>query len=307
MAFPFWAIVAIGGHLANGAAFVIDKSLLTSSFKRAGTYAATVGALSGLAVIVLFFGAHIPASIVSWACIATAGVTFVLALWAFFSALAAGEASRVVPIVGSLIPILTFLGTSTILGERLSQLQAIGFGLLILATIILAGGSAKSRLSSRATGMAVLSASLYALSSLAIKVGYDAEGFVTAFGLSRAFGVATAVAILCIDQKTWAEIQSVFAHKKSKKKASRFAAILILVGQTLGAIGFILVQYAISLGSAAIVNALQAVQYAFLVLIAFIFAKHAPRLLGEDLRLPTVIRKSVAIIIVAIGLWFVVS
>jgi hypothetical protein len=55
------------------------------------------------------------------------------------------------------------------------------------------------------------------------------------------------------------------------------------------------------------VNALQAIQYALLVLIAFIFAKRAPRLLGEDLTPATVIRKSVAIVIVAIGLWFVVS
>lgn len=307
MAFPFWAIIAIGGHLANGAAFVIDKSLLTSSFKRAGTYAATVGALSALALIVLFFGAHLPASVASWAWIATAGITFILALWAFFSALAAGEASRVVPIVGSLIPILTFLGTSTVLGERLSRLQGIGFGLLILATIILAGGAAKSRLSQRARGMAVLSASLYAISFLAIKIGYETEGFTTTFGISRAFAALTAIAILCIDRKALAEIKSLFARKDPKKGVSRMAAILILVGQTLGAIGFILVQYAISLGSAAIINALQAVQYAFLVLVAFTFAKHAPRLLGEDLRLPTVIRKSVAILIVAIGLWFVVS
>lgn len=307
MILPLWALVAIGGHLSNGAAFVIDKSLLTSSFKRAGTYAAAVGALSALALVVLFFGAHLPASFASWAWIATAGIAFVLALWAFFSALAAGEASRVVPIIGSLIPILTFIGTASLLGERLTQLQAVGFALLILATITLAGGSATSRLSSRAIWTAILSAALYALSSLAIKIGYDTEGFATTFGISRAFAAVTAVAILCIDQKAWVEIQSMFTRKKRAKKTSRLAAILVLVGQTLGAIGFILVQYAINLGSAAIVNALQAVQYAFLVLIAFAFAKRAPRLLGEDLTPSTVIRKSIAIVIVAIGLWFVVS
>lgn len=307
MTFPLWAFIAVGGHVANGAAFVIDKSLLTSSFKRAATYAATVGILSSLAIVVLFFGAHVPTSVASWAWIATGGATFVLGLWTFFAALAAGEASRVVPIIGSLIPILTFCGTATLLGERLTQTQALGFGLLIVATIILAGGSASSRLSFRALWIAILSAALYALSSLAIKIGYDTEGFVTTFGISRIFSALTAMAILCIDQKAWAEIRSMFTKKKAGKKTKRTATILVLVGQTLGAVGFILVQYAINLGSAAIVNALQAVQYAFLVLIAFIFAKRAPRLLGEDLTPSTVFRKSIAIIIVGIGLWFVVS
>lgn len=310
MLIPLWALIAIAGHLANGAAFIIDKTLLTTSFKRAATYAGTVGLLSIIVLVLIPFGVHLPLNS-SWFWIILAGVTFVTALWAFFSALSMGEASRIVPIIGSLIPVLTLVGTSWLLAEHLSQHQLIGFGILILATAILAGGSASHRLSSKAIMMALLAAFLFAAASVTIKLCYEQEGFINGFFFSRLVGIATAITILLIDHKALLEARQAFFPKKpstlsSKSKKRSWASLLILIGQGLGSIGFILVQYAINLGSAAIVNALQAVQYAFLVLIAFIFAKRAPKLLGEDLTSRSIIQKSLGIILAGIGLWFVV-
>ena len=37
--FPAWFFWALAGHLANGVAFIIDKTLLGKSFKRPATYA----------------------------------------------------------------------------------------------------------------------------------------------------------------------------------------------------------------------------------------------------------------------------
>ena len=305
---PAWILVALGGHIANGAAFVIDKTLLTKSFKRPATYAGLVGLLGCLAAILFPFGVHLP-GLNGWIWIIVSGATFVIALWAFFSALAAGEASRVVPVIGSLIPILTLVGTTTFLGERLTMGQSIGFGALIAATIILAGGKSKSRLSKQAIILAVLAATLFAVSFITVKIGYEADGFITVFTLSRLVGFVTAICLLSYDEAAYREVKNAFFPKKTKKKTGvneRMALILVLTGQTLGAGGFVLVQYAISLGSASIVNALQAVQYAFLVLVAFALSKRAPDLLGEDLTLGTVIQKIIAIILVAAGLWLVV-
>jgi drug/metabolite transporter (DMT)-like permease len=307
MFIPLWAFIAIIGHLANGAAFIIDKTLLTTSFKRAATYAGTVGLLSIIVLVLLPFGVHLPQSS-SWFWLAAAGITFVAALWAFFSALSMGEASRVVPIIGSLIPILTLIGTSWLIGERLSTSQLIGFGILILATIILAGGSASRHLSVKAIQMALLAAFLFACASVTVKLSYEAEGFVNGFFFSRLIGVFAAACLLCLDRKALREAGDAFFPSPTQKQRNgkRWASILILIGQGLGSIGFILVQYAINLGSAAIVNALQAVQYAFLVIVAFLFAKRAPHLLGEDLTVKSIIQKSTGIILAGIGLWFVV-
>lgn len=309
LSIPTWVLVALGGHIANGAAFVIDKSLLSKSFRRPATYAGIVGLLGIFAVILFPFGVHLP-STGGWVWILISGSTFVLALWAFFSALSMGEASRVVPIIGSLIPILTLIGTASLLGERLLQNQAIGFSLLIVATIILASGKAKSRLTRKTILMSVGAAALFAISFITVKLGYESDGFITIFTFSRLVGVITAIIVLTFDEPAYMEVKAAIIPKRKKsaiqKKNDRVALVLILTAQSLGAGGFVLVQYAISLGSAAIVNALQAVQYTFLVLAAFVFAKKAPDLLGEDLTVATVIRKSIAIFIVAAGLWLVV-
>jgi uncharacterized membrane protein len=308
MSFPFWALIAIAGHAANGAAFVIDKTLLTSSFKRPATYAAIVGILSAIAAVLIPFGSRGTIPPAAFLAMLISGVTFVLALWAFFAALAEGEASRVVPVIGSLIPILTLIGTATLLGEHLSALQGVGFSLLITATIVLSGGSVKSRLAPRTVFLAALSALGFAATSVAGKISYDAVGFFTAFGGSRLIGTGTTFAILAYDSSARREVATALGLSKKKPSPKRKNAptALVFIGQSLGAAGLVLTQYATSLGSAAIVNALQAIQYAFLVIAAFILSKRAPRLLGEDLTPRAVARKTAAIAIVALGLWLVV-
>ena len=306
--FPYWAFIAIGGHLANGVAFIIDKSLLSKSFKRPATYASTVGFLGMLALILIPFGVSIPSAF-GWIWSIISGITFVLALLTFFSALSRGEATRIVPIIGSLIPILTLVGTTLFLGERLAGLQYLGFGLLILATIILAGGSSTERVSGKTILIAISAALLFAISSVTIKLGYDADGFMTTFTVSRIFGALTAVFLLFFDRRAFTEAkEALFPSKTSNadEKAGRGALLLVLMGQSLGALGFVLVQYAINLGSASIVNSLQAIQYALLVIAAFIFAKKAPTLLGETLTPRVITQKVIAILIVGLGLWFVV-
>jgi hypothetical protein len=114
--------------------------------------------------------------------------------------------------------------------------------------------------------------------------------------------------ILLSDPRALREVGRAFfgGKKNADGPSGKLAGIMVLVGQTLGGLGFVGVQYATSQGSAAIVNALQAVQYAFLVLVAFLFRKKAKTLLGEDLTPGAVIRKLIAIAVAAAGLWLVV-
>ena len=103
-----WFILAIIGHISNGVAFVIDKALLNTALKRSATYAAMVGGLSLATLVAIPWIKEWPTGNLI-PIVALFGVVFVLALWAFFEALKRSEATRVVPIVGSLIPILTLL------------------------------------------------------------------------------------------------------------------------------------------------------------------------------------------------------
>ena len=76
-----WLLLAIGGHIANAAAFLVDKMLLSQAFKRSATYAVLMGGLSTI-VIVASPGISLARSIALY--VLAFGGCFVFALWAFF-------------------------------------------------------------------------------------------------------------------------------------------------------------------------------------------------------------------------------
>lgn len=307
-----WILIALIGHAANGFAFVIDKILLKNAFKRSATYAGLVGLLSILAAFLIPWlpawpvGADLMLGIAS-------GITFMIALWTFFASLSRGEASRVVPVISALIPIATLGGTSLFLDERLSGRQLIGFALLIIATILLAAGKSQHRLSKAAIGFACLSALMFAVSSVTGKAVYDSAGFLAGFITSRITAACTALLLaMIIDPLSGSEILSILRPKNGRKKekgqiiTQSTAAKLAVLGQVMGGVGFIGVQYAMSLGSAAIVNSLQVMQFALLVIIAFLLKSKAQTLLGESLNRSVVAIKGAALLVMAVGLALVV-
>ncbi|MFQ6002455.1 MAG: hypothetical protein ACE5KJ_01785, partial [Candidatus Zixiibacteriota bacterium] len=86
------------------------------------------------------------------------------------------------------------------------------------------------------------------------------------------------------------------------KKAPKTAPLPFLINQAAGGGGGILQQYAISLGSAALVGALQGVQYAFLLVLIIFLSRRFPQLKEEFSRW-AIIQKVSAIILIAIGLF----
>jgi len=54
----------------------------------------------------------------------------------------------------------------------------------------------------------------------------------------------------------------------------------------------------------ALVNALQGVQYAWIIVLGAIVSLFAPKILKEDISWPIMIQKGVAILMISIGLYF---
>ncbi len=302
----WWIFVALGGHILNGAAFLIDKILLSNSFKKSGTYAALIGGLSCF-VLPLLPWVSLPQG-QAWIPVALFGSLFVLAIWFFFAALQKGEASRIVPIVGVLIPIFTLFDSSWLIGERLPWENTWGFVLLIVATLILTATGKRGWLPARVILICTISAFLFAASSVAGKAAYNIDGFRSVFVSSRIFAAITAILIGWFAPGVRQEIAKLLPHKHDPKKLKeehKQSIALLLSGQVAGAVGFFLVQYAIALGSASLVNALQAVQYAFLVLAAWFGGPKLATLLKEDRSKRTIIIKTAAIALVGLGLYLI--
>ncbi|MCR4278654.1 MAG: EamA family transporter, partial [bacterium] len=205
-----WFFIAIFGHTLNGIAFIVDKILLQKAFKRSATYAGLVGILSLFSIVVFPWVETWPTGFMLMIAILS-GATFIFALRSFFASLNRAEASRVVPIVGSLIPIFTLVGSALFLHERLTIWQGIGFTLLILATIILSGTGKASRPQWDAIRFAIFSSILFAVSFVAGKAVYDASGFLGGFLVTRLSAFATALFMVTVlDRFAGREILSIF-------------------------------------------------------------------------------------------------
>jgi len=317
----YWILIALIGHTANGFAFVIDKILLKNAFKRSATYAGLVGLLSGLVIFLIPWVQKWPSG-GALALAILSGVTFMGGLWTFFAALSRGEASRVVPIISALIPVLTLIGTTIFLGERLTVVQLVGFFLLITATVLLTANFTKEKNNKIKLSLIlimILSAVFFAITSIAAKAVYNDAGFLGGFVSTRIVAAITAIILaMLIDPLSGSEMIEIFtAHSKKEtkkeKKKSGFkikkstAAKLAITGQILGGIGYISIQYATSLGSASLVNALQVMQFALLVVVAFVMKSRAKELLGESLNGTVIAIKALALVVMAIGLALVIK
>jgi hypothetical protein len=90
--------------------------------------------------------------------------------------------------------------------------------------------------------------------------------------------------------------------KKSSPSKNKY---LVIFNQVIGSIGFVLQSYAVFLGSVALVNALQGVQYALLLIISAGLALLAPKLLKETFSWRIVLQKLLAVLVIALGLYFI--
>ncbi|MDO8583900.1 MAG: EamA family transporter [bacterium] len=294
-----WFLLAIVGHASNAVAFIIDKTLLNSAFKRSTTYAALIGGLSVLGAV-LFPWVRVWPSAALYPFIILFGVLFVFALVAFFEALKRAEASRIIPVVGSLIPLFTLIGSIVIFQQGLTETELTGFFLLLIATWLLTtGGRDQGKVTFRVILLAVLAAFLFAAASLCGKYAFDHGDWFAVFAISRVAAAVVGVVLGFVISGSRRELMQIFSGKERKTKS---AAGLALVGQVCGGIGFALVNFALAAGSAAIVNALQAVQYALIILVAWLGGSVMRKALNEEFSRRVIIQKIIALVCVAIGL-----
>lgn len=293
---PTWLLVVIAAHLLNAVAFVVDKFLLARAVPKPTAYAFFVGMLGAVAFVLLPFDWVVPTPGEAVLDVA-AGATFVLALLAFFTALKRGEASRIVPYVGGTIPVWTLILAYAFLGERLAQRELLAFAVLVVGAALIArdpGHGASGGSKRFAYPYASVAAVCFAVSAVLMKAVFLQQSFLAGFAWSRVGSVLAALAIL-------AHGPSRRAISAPQQRPHGKLAVLFTAGQVAGALGFLTIQYAISVASPTLVNALQGVQYAFLFLIAALLGRRFPQL-RERLSSRIVSQKVLAIVVIGIGL-----
>ncbi len=292
-----WASIAILGYFLLAVANINDKFLISKHIKHSFVYVFFIGLLQIFAVAFIPFGFNLSYSAAQIFMDLITGIFFIFALIFFYNALDSSEASRVIPLVGGATPIFIFIFSYFLLGERLSIRQMAALGLLVLGGVLITLSPEKKKgVSWSDLSWAIFSALAFAVVYTLSKYIYETQDFITGFVWMRMGAVIMAVVFLA-DRSRRQIIAKTLKYVKPKIK------MYYLVNQIFGAVGFIFVNYAISLASVTLVNAVQGAQYIFVLGIAGIITKIDPKLLQENITKKVIIEKVVAVVIILAGLF----
>lgn len=293
-----WFIIVIFAYFLNAGATLIQKWLLIKDIPNPMVFTFYIGVLNMIALVLIPFGFFVP----SFSHIVTAlvsGAAFALGMYYLAEALHNDEASQVAPIVGGLQPIFVLLFALWFLPERLVAIQYFGIVLLVIGSLFMAFEIGARRLFAKSLRYILLSSVFFGLSYATLKLVYLQQGFVSGFVWTR-FGTFFLVAALALLPGNWRKIKENFQKSGEKIKG------LFVFSQVAGAVSFLLVAYAISLGPVMTINALQGIQYVFLFLFVVVLARRHPRLLDEPLTRSIVAQKTIAILLIMAGLALVI-
>ncbi len=306
-----WISVALIAYLLLAVANLFDKFLVDNILKNSKAYAFIACVMGMIVFAVSPWFLEWP----GWSLFIfniLVGAVFAIALWLLYEALRRGEASRILVFIGGITPVFSIILSLIFFKEHYALNQWLGIFLLFLGVIVIAllpqSRSYLSRIfnklkisqASQTGGLwiALLCALAYAIYFVGTKYAYIEQPFLSAFIWNR-LGAGLFVLLFLIDKTDREAIIKNF--KKSGPKKNKF---LVVINQVIGSGGFMLQSYAIFLGSVALVNALQGVQYAFLLVISAVLAVMAPKLLKENFSLRIVVQKTLAVLLIAAGLYF---
>lgn len=292
---PAFLIPALAAYFLLALVGLIDKILLQTAIVSPRAYAFYVGALSVLAVILLPFGVVTAPDLRILLTALVSGVASVYALWAFYEALKSHEASRVIITVGALVPIFTLLFSVIFLNERLKISQLSAFALLVSGGVLISyEENVRKPYTLELFRHAARAAVLFAVSFTLLRFVFLFEPFLNGLFWTRIGGVLGALTVIAVPENLrriyWAT-----------KKAPKTAPLPFLVNQAMGGVGAILQNYAVFLGSAVLVGALQGVQYAFLLILLVPLSHYFPQL-REEFSRRALIQKVLAIVLIGVGL-----
>lgn len=320
-----WIFIAVGAYFINAGVYVADKFLLSKKIHSSIVYAFYVGIWSIFNFALLFFAPWVP-SFRELSIDLLAGFLFLCTLVFWYKALHQSEATRVVPIVGALTPIFSYLLSYIFLGDTLSERQLLAFLILIYGGILvsvkrtrfykikemsqrirgvlgdmLGGIHAQFRPTQRLIFNSTVSALFFAGYYVLIKYIYSIQPFIGGFVWSR-LGTFLGV-ILILFVPSWRKL--IFADRKKARAPKNL--FFFLAVRLLAAAAFIMLNWSVSKVNVSLINSLQGVQYVFLfLLVMFLSAKH-PKIMEEEMGGGVLLQKIIGVLLVGTGLYMLIT
>lgn len=279
----------------NSISVLIGKYLLIGSIQQPILYIFYISIFSLVAIFFLpftkvpslevFFLASV--STLLW----TTGAYFML------KSLQLGNASRVIPVIGVLIPLLLLV--ESVWGHTVTSREVLAIVFSVLGLAFLTVTEWRGKVGIREIVFEFISAVFFAASYVFLYTAYTKETFLTVLVWSRFVLIPVGIFIIVIP----ALRSKIFNRDKKKLNLFSKTGLLFLGGQCAGGISELLLTYSISLASPAIVNSLQGIQYIFLYLGGIFLSKKLPNIFSEQHSFWGQLSKLVGIIFIAAGLY----
>ncbi|MDD5749567.1 MAG: DMT family transporter [Patescibacteria group bacterium] len=308
-----WLIVAIFAYFFMAIVNVADKFIVEKVIPGPRTYAFLVGLFGAIVVLAAPWFLAWPGWGLFFFNLFT-GALFAGGIFFLYSALRGNDASKIFTLVGGTVPVFVVLFSLIFFREKFSFFQWLAIYYLVLGTLMIASISSRHSIwqeIKKALGiklaqkwqsvfLSLVAAFFFASFWTASKQAYNLQDFGSAFIWIR-LGTFAAVLVFLLKKNWRQEIKKDLKQSKKNKKSP-----LIFFGtQGLGAAGSILQNYAVALGSVALVTSLQGLQYAFILVFTFLITLFNPKILKEDNSALIVWQKILAIILIALGLYFI--
>ncbi|MCL5409419.1 MAG: DMT family transporter [Patescibacteria group bacterium] len=290
--------ISIISYALNGFSLIVDKTLLNESLPSPYVYTFYIGLLSALVVFLIPLGATMP-NLQGAIFAILSGIFFALSLVTFFTSMRHTVVTVVGPIVGTVNPVFALIVGSLILNQELVAHQWVSFLLLITGGIILTFNLwwGKHSLDKNFLIM-ILSGCFFGLSYVMLRQAFLYDSFLNVLIVSRLALTAIVLIFLFFPQTRHDIFGSQITHNHFANKTSA----LVLSSQLAGGVSGLMLAWAVSMASPAIVNSIYGVQYIVLLGGAIILAKSHPHFLEERFTPLVLVQKILAVIIISLGL-----
>jgi drug/metabolite transporter (DMT)-like permease len=306
-----WVSIAIIAYFLLALVNILDKFLLENVINSSRAYTFLVGVLGMLVFALAPWFLKWPGTELFLYNILV-GTLFPLALLFFYAALKKGEASKTLLLIGGAVPVFTLIFSLVLLNDNFSPRQWLALSALLMGTIIISWLPEKQNFWHKALEvlkvnrkkaykgliLAFLASIFFALFFIGSKEAFNNQEFLSAFIWIRG-GSFIFVLFLLVHYRSRMEIIKNIKKLRSKKGS------LFIANQGLAAGGFLMQNYAISLTSVALVNALQGVQYVFIIIIGVGATIFYPKFLSENISKAVIMQKIIAVLLIAFGLYLI--
>jgi len=289
-----WILIALAGYFLLAFTGVADKFFVSKVVREPVAYAFYIAMSGPFSLLLIPFGAKV-LNFQDFMIALAAGVCFIIGVWNSYAAIKRSTVSRVVPIQGGLVPSFSYLFAYFILGERLSLGQTWAFLFLVIGAVLISLRREHGVWTSSAFFYAAFSSAAFALSAVLTKYIFDHSNFISGMVWTRMGFILVALAILAFKSNR----EVIF---NAPKQAGVKNVILYYASRSTGTVGGFLQNYAVSLGSVTIVNAMQSLQFVFLLIMTSLLSVYFPKILKEKISVPIILLKLSAIAVIATGL-----